>query len=81
MKKKSEQEHVRQFLHKRVTKRFLEVSLCSRAKQRQCKEMYKTSVLVVFSPFSLPSQLSITRFSDLFEQTINIIDSFAFSPG
>ena len=32
--KKSEQEHVRQFLHKRVTRKFLEVSLCSRAKQR-----------------------------------------------
>ena len=30
----SEQEHVRQFLHKRVTRKFLEVSLCSRAKQR-----------------------------------------------
>ena len=91
---KGEQEHVRQFLHKRVTRKFLEVSLCSRAKQRQCKEMYKKSVLhvqtcffllirpiVVFSPFSLPSPLSITRFYVLFEQTINIIDSFAFSPG
>ena len=37
--------------------------------------------IVVFSPFSLPSPLSITLFYILFEQTINIIESFAFSPG
>ena len=36
--------------------------------------------IVVFSPFSLSSPLSITRFYILFEQTINIIESFAFSP-
>ena len=38
--------------------------------------------IVVFhrSP-ALPSPLSITRFYILFEQTINIIESFAFSPG
>ena len=38
--------------------------------------------IVVFhrSP-ALPSLLSITRFYILFEQTINIIESFAFSPG
>ena len=38
--------------------------------------------IVVFhrSP-ALPSPLSITRFYILFEQTINIIKSFAFSPG
>ena len=47
----SEQEHVRQFLHKRVTRKFLEVSLCSRAKQRQCKEMNKKSVLHVQTCF------------------------------
>ena len=33
--KKSEQEQVQHFLHKNVTKKFLEVSRCSRAKQRQ----------------------------------------------
>ena len=33
--KKSEQEHVQHLLHKNVTKKFLEVSRCSRAKQRQ----------------------------------------------
>ena len=37
--------------------------------------------IVVFSLFSLPSRLSITRFYILFEQTIDIIESFAFSPG
>ena len=38
--------------------------------------------IVVFhrSP-ALPSPLSITGFYILFEQTINIIESFAFSPG
>ena len=38
--------------------------------------------IVVFSPFSLRSPLfSSTRFYILFEQTINIIKSFAFSAG
>ena len=38
--------------------------------------------IAVFHPSSaLPSPLSITRFYVLFEQTINIIKSFAFSPG
>ena len=57
------------------------------------KEMYEKSVLhgqsyfllmrpiVVFSPFLLPSPPSITRFYILFKQTLNIIGSFAFSPG
>ena len=77
---------------KRVTKKLLEVSRCSRAKQRQrnvqkkCAARAKLFLLirpiVVFhrSP-ALPSPLSITRFYILFEQTINIIESFAFSPG
>ena len=76
---------------KRVTKTFLEVSRCSRAKQRQrnvqCAARAKLLLLpirpiVVFhrSP-ALPSPLSITQFYILFEQTINIIESFAFSPG
>jgi len=34
-KKKSEQEFVRHFLHKPFIRKFLEVSRCSRAKQRQ----------------------------------------------
>ena len=78
---------------KRVTKKFLEVSRCSRAKQRQrnvqkkcaeraCKVAFLLiSPVVVFLQFSLPSPLSITRFHFLFEQTLNIIESFAFSPG
>ena len=78
---------------KRVTKKFLEVSRCSRAKQRQrnvqkkcaeraCKVAFLLiRPIVVFLQFSLPSPLSITRFHFLFEQTLNIIESFAFSPG
>ena len=77
---------------KRVTKKFLEVSRCSRAKQRQrnvqkkvcctCKAAFLLiRPIVVFSPFSLPSPLSITRFYILFEETLNVIESFGFSPG
>ena len=63
--------------------------------QNYGKEMYKKSVLHVQSCFfwliraivvfhrspELPSPLSITRFYILFEQTINVIESFAFNPG
>ena len=77
---------------KRVTRKFLEVSRCGRAKQWQkkcskkvyctCKVAFLLIRPIVFSPFSLPSPLSITRFYILFaEYTINIIESFAFSPG
>ena len=74
---------------KRVTKKFLEVSRGSRAKQRQrnvqkkvcctCKVAFLLiRPLVVFhrSP-ALPSTLSITGFYILFEQTINIIEIFS----
>ena len=74
---------------KRVTRTFLGVLRCSRAKQRQRNVQQKCAArakflirpVVVFGPFSLPSALNITRFYILFEQTINIIESFAFSPG
>ena len=78
---------------KRVTKKFLEVSRCSRANQRQ-RNVQKSVLhvpscffnllirpIAVFPPFSLPSLLSITRFYILFEQTLNIMESFALSPG
>ena len=77
---------------KRVTKTSLEVSRCRRAKQRQrnvqkkcctCKVAFLLiRPIVVFhrSP-ALPSPLSITRFYIFFEQTINIIESFACSTG
>ena len=59
------------------------------------KKMYKKSVLhvqtcffllirpivVFYSSPALPLLLSITRLYILFEQTINIIESFALSPG
>ena len=77
---------------KRITRKFLEVLRCGRAKQRQkkctkkvcctCKVAFLLIRPIVFSPFSLPSSLSITRLYVLFaEHTINIIESFAFSPG
>ena len=78
---------------KRVTKRFLEVSRCSRAKQRQrnvqknCAARAKLFLLirpiVVFHRFSGVACLPrfITQLCILFEQTINIIETFAFSPG
>ena len=86
--KKSEREHVRHFLHKKSFWRFHVVVV-----QNNGKEMYKKVCctckvvfllirpIVVFhrSPV-LPSPLSITRFYILFDQTINIIESFAFSP-
>ena len=78
---------------KRVTKTFLEVSRCIRAKQRQRNIQKKCAArakllfwlirtIVVFHRYTaLPSPLSITGFYILFEQTINIIESFPFSPG
>ena len=58
---------------KLITKKFLEVSRCSRAKQRQRNKKRKCAArakllfllirpIAVFSPFSLPSPISITRF-------------------
>ena len=78
---------------KRVTKTFLKVSRCRRAKQRQrnvqkkcctCKVAFLLiRPIVVFHRLlrCLPSPLSITRFYIFFEQTINIIESFACSTG
>ena len=67
-------------------KKFLEVSRCSRAKQRQRNVQKKCAArackvnfllirpIVVFHRCpALPSPLSITRFYILFEQTTNII--------
>ena len=66
---------------KRVTRKFLEILSCSCPKQlqinvqKQCTALSKLLFLlirpiVVFSPFSLCSPLSITRFHILFERTI-----------
>ena len=78
---------------KRLTKKFLEASRCSREKQRQRNVQKKCAAptkllfllirpVIVFLSFSgVAFALSITRFYILFEQTINIIESFAFSPG
>ena len=90
--KKSEQEHVRHFLHKtcnqEVSGGFTLQSSKTTAKKCTNKVCYTCKVafllirpISVFSPFSLPSPLSITRCYILFEQTIIIIESFAFSAG
>ena len=73
---------------KRVTKKFLEVSPVV-VVQNNSKEMYKTVCCACKVPFllirpivlfhcspALPSPLEITWFYFLFEQTINIIESF-----
>ena len=68
--KKSEQQ-VRHFLHKRVTRKFLEFSRCGPAKQLQRNVQKKCAAraklffllirpVVVFSPFSFPSPRSVT---------------------
>ena len=91
--KKSEQEHVRHFLHKKCNEEAsgsftlwsckIWAKKCTKKVCCTCKVGFLLirPIVVVFSPFSLPSPLSITRFYILFEQTINIIGSFAFSPG
>ena len=76
-------------MRQRVTKKFLR-KFHVVVVQNNDKEMYKKSellfcyidILLFFhrSP-ALPSPLSITPFYILFEQAINIIESFAFSPG
>ena len=68
---------------KLATKKFLEVSRCSRAKQRQRNigKKWAARAKLLFFLLVRPSPLSITRFYTLFEQTINIIESFPFSPG
>ena len=91
----SELEHVLHFLHKTCNLgSFWKFHVVvETVVQNNCKEMYKKvyctgkvaflliNPIVVFSLFSLPSPLSITRLYILFKQTINIIESFPFSPG
>jgi len=91
--KKSEREHITFPPKKCVTKKFLEISHCSRAKQwqRNVQKKYAARAkllfllvrpIVVFHRFlALTLLLSITRFYILFEQTLNIIESSAVSPG
>ena len=69
-------------------RKVLEVSRCSRARQRQrnvqkvcstCKVAFLLiRPIVVFSLFSFPSPLSITRLYILFEQTINMVNLLGF---
>ena len=73
---------------KGVARKFFVVVVPSNGKEMYKKECCTCKVafllirhIVVFSPFSLPSPLSISRFYILFKQTINLIGSFASSPG
>ena len=78
---------------KLVTKKFLEVVHCGRTKQRQRNVQKKCAasakllfllirpIVVLHCSPALHSSLSITRLYILYEPTINIIESFAFSPG
>ena len=89
--KKSEQDHVRHFLHKTCNQEAsgsFTLQSCKTTAKKCTKKVCCTCKVAfllirpifVFSPFSLPSPLSITRFCILFEQTINIIGIFPFSP-
>ena len=80
------------FKQRVTSEKFLEVSRCSRAKQRQRNVqkivLHVQSSFLLIRPIvlfhrspPLPSPLSITRFYVLFEQTFNIIENFAFSSG
>ena len=68
---------------KRVTEKFLEVSHCSRGKQRH-KNVQKKCAAGAELLFLLIRPITVFHRSPAlpsFEQTINIIESFAFSPG
>ena len=80
------------FKQRVTSEKFLEVSRCSRAIQRQRNVqkivLHVQSSFLLIRPIvlfhrspPLPSPLSITRFYVLFEQTFNIIENFAFSSG
>ena len=83
----SEKKSQRHFLHK-TCKKFLHVLRCSRAKQRQRNVqkvccMCKAAFLLI-RPVVLFTVLRrcLRRLAEHdFEQTVNIIESFAFSPG
>ena len=67
----------------RVTKKFLEVSRCSRAKQRQRNVQKKFAARAKLLFLLIRPIVVFHRSPALppFKQTINIIESFAFSPG
>ena len=92
-KKEGEREHVRHFLQKACNKEVsgsFTLKSCKTTAKKCAKKVCFTSKvvfllirpIVVFhrSP-ALPSPLSTTRFNIWFGQTLNIIESFAFSSG
>ena len=67
---------------KRVTKKFQQVSRCGRRKKVCCACKVDFLLIRPIVPFSgVAFAASITRFYILFKQTINMIESFALSPG
>ena len=68
---------------KSVTKKFVEVSRCSRAKQRQRNVQKKFAARAKLLFLLIRPIVVFHRSPALppFKQTINIIESFAFSPG
>ena len=81
--KKSERELVRHFLPKSLTRKFLEVSRCSRAKQRQRNVQKKFAARAKLLFLLIRPIVVFHRSPALppFEQSINTIESFALSPG
>ena len=92
----SEREHVWHFLHKTRNEevpgcfwKFHVVVVQNNGKKKCTKKVCRTCKvafllirpIVVFHRWSLPSLVSITRLYVLLEQTTNVIESFAFSPG
>ena len=88
-KKEGDQVHVRHFLHKTCNQEVSRSFTSCKTTTRKCTKnvcwtcevaFFGHRPIVAFSLFSLPSPLSISRLYILFEQTINIIESFAFYP-
>ena len=90
-KKKREKEHIRPFLHKPCNQEvssywtFHVIVIVQNNGKEMCKKVCCTCkvvfvVIIVFSPFPLPSPLSITRVYIQFEQTISVTENFAFNP-
>ena len=91
----SEREHVWHFLHKTRNEevpgcfwKFHVVVVQNNGKKKNVQKKCAARAnfllirpIVVFHRWSLPSLLSITRLYVLLEQTTNVIESFAFSPG
>ena len=66
---------------KKVNKNTYDISSIKRVTTCKVAFLLIRPIVVFHRSPALPSALSIKEFYILFEQTINIIESFAFSPG